>query len=1128
MTALYCYQLIASTCKESAELKAVPTANGSKLLLVTIESSSSTDPKNAVKEKETAGIHYIDILIASAGIGTLWQQMADCFHGEPWATKLQNSQSRWIEDEDGPELISRLRLQPYAVLAIMSTSSGGKSENPPSPGHNWSSRPPARRVSNASTTSPSSIGGSLDSTSHRRRSTVAELGQNAISTLLQLPILRTELLPHTVIHSTSQKPPTSRDIPPVALTDIPHVDSSAFKDYLSQVGSLFDAFQCAKLESEDGGVYVFRQNISAAKDDELALCGRRKTSVSRHRQFAPTPLSTIPSVYFDEYFRLENPRIFDVVSEHVEVVRQPLPTTGDAGKGVNGNPQPAGKALTTNTISQEKLSWYMDTVEIHLISSISQASASIFAALGSLRELQAEVADSVAKIQKLREDLAHLDKEMAVRGFEIISMKRRRDNLRKLGEATKQLQCVLSGASHCEELVDSGQLEKAIHRISYVEQLASGMLDPKIGGELHWLLPNPFIRLTDLRQLHALGGLLQDINQLRLQIGKGYEARLLDVLLCDLRQHVSGVPLRDTLARWTDTGKRARGATDAFSSIPAYMMTTEKLRKELIPVLQGLGQSLYLAEASTAFCEAVIREMKSLIRQHLPSSTDDDNESVASTSTRTSGRRPTQQEKSSILSRNLRALSPEDAEAFLVKVYCGIGEALRRLGVQVKVLLDITSGMKKTPSNVLAPVQSPGSMGNPTVRSLSLSMGCNLQEEMTQALDMSSLLGQAVDKAQSETTKVLRVRTEQTVRLGLTDFLSYFTLNRLFVNECEAISGHSGAALKGVVNNQIHDFVPLLHQVEKQKLAQRMESEKWERIDFMPEDAMILAHIVQSMTTDPPAWLGYTDASTAGLEAGGRNLQTNGTPTEPTSDAKQDKKYPTLAVIEEEKFVLVDSVAFALRGIEQYTILLASVPSMANEISTVLVDYLKLHLALASQSLSFFIALIPYLRECVRRRPSITSSGIGEYDRLKRLFQDHQSSIHDKLIDIMSFRATVCIRAMEKIKWDNKDEVQVNVSPHMETLTKEALTLQRVLSKYLPALSVRMIVRRVFVSYKEQWSKTFEGAVIRTEAGQARLLRDAELLEAKLGKIDGAEGLGAHRWVEFFAGKAKHIGRLTE
>jgi vacuolar protein sorting-associated protein 54 len=117
----------------------------------------------------------------------------------------------------------------------------------------------------------------------------------AISTLLSPPALRTGLLSYTPIHSTSQKLPTSRDIPPITLTTIPHVERSAFNDYLSQVGSLFESFQRARLEFEDGDAQVFLQAISAAKDDELTPSGRRKTSVWKRGQLAPTPLSTVPS-----------------------------------------------------------------------------------------------------------------------------------------------------------------------------------------------------------------------------------------------------------------------------------------------------------------------------------------------------------------------------------------------------------------------------------------------------------------------------------------------------------------------------------------------------------------------------------------------------------------------------------------------------------------------------------------------------------------------------------------------------------------------------------------------------------------------------------------------------------------
>ncbi|KAJ4403840.1 hypothetical protein N0V85_005007 [Neurospora sp. IMI 360204] len=50
-----------------AELKASPTAPGSKLLLVHIESTSSTDPAAAVSAIRAQGIDHIDIAIANAG-----------------------------------------------------------------------------------------------------------------------------------------------------------------------------------------------------------------------------------------------------------------------------------------------------------------------------------------------------------------------------------------------------------------------------------------------------------------------------------------------------------------------------------------------------------------------------------------------------------------------------------------------------------------------------------------------------------------------------------------------------------------------------------------------------------------------------------------------------------------------------------------------------------------------------------------------------------------------------------------------------------------------------------------------------------------------------------------------------
>lgn len=220
----------------------------------------------------------------------------------------------------------------------------------------------------------------------------------AISTLLQPPIVRTGLVPHTAVASTGYKPPSTRDIPPVTLTNIPHVDSKAFQPYLSQVGSLYEVFQQAKESTTDQDAQAARDGKTASRSDELGSLmplpaerrasvlsassratspfdprGRRRSS-ARGRGQGITPLSVIPPVYFEDDFHLENPRTFDVVSEKSEVVRpQKLP--GKDGQGTNESAAETAitgrKALATNAILQEKLSWYMDTVEVHLISSIS-------------------------------------------------------------------------------------------------------------------------------------------------------------------------------------------------------------------------------------------------------------------------------------------------------------------------------------------------------------------------------------------------------------------------------------------------------------------------------------------------------------------------------------------------------------------------------------------------------------------------------------------------------------------------------------------------------------------------------------------------------------------------------------
>jgi len=1041
-----------------------------------------------------------------------------------------------------------------------------------------SSRYQPRRGSAASIASIGSIGGTLD-TKTRRGSSVRETSHNAISTLLQPPIVRTGLLPHTQASASAAgfKPPTTKDIPPVTLSNIPHVPPENFRDYLTRIGPLFESFQRGRSEADqatwlkkdkelektdrfadaldrsfnrDGPAspMLSRQSsfaLLSPADTPTASPRRRSSATNRRNRNEPTPLSTIPTVYFDEDFHLENPRTFDVVSERAEIVRPPPGTPVVEQKAANGTPLPPRKSLATNAILQEKLSWYMDTVEVHLINNISTASSGFFTALGSLKELQTEAEESVAKIQGLREDLRRLDKEVAVGGLEVASKRRRKENVRKLAQATAQVQEVVESVKRTDDLVDEGNFDEAADQMDKAGRLICGQQEP--GTER--------ADLIDLRPLKALQGLDSGMQELQYRIGTGFAQRFTLTLLSDLRQHVAKVPPSDTLKRWS----RQRGIA------PVYMEASDELRKDLLASLNGLARCGHTAPAIAGFREAAMKEMKTLIRKHLPSSTDDDADSMVSTSTR-GGKQLSQQDKSSILARNLRALEHEDAEKMLIDMYTSVGEALRRLSTQTKVLLDVTSQMQSPPSErtsiegTRSPPRSPN-MGSrsPNMASINEKLAngslpvpprINVQDDISQALDMSSLLGLAVDTAQTQITRVLKVRNEQSTRLSKSQFLRYFTLNRLFADECEAVSGRGGLALRGVINAQITGFVQALGQAETSRISDKLDADNWNAVDVSENDQAQVDKLIAAMDKDPPEWATDTppiwEPTIQAEHKTNGEVLTNGAAAAAASIDKPSTPGPTSktqtkpAVIDQNRYILVASATALLPTLNTFLSLTSSLPSLTPQISASLLEVLRAfnsrssqlilgagatriaglknittkHLALSSQALSFVIALVPYLRECVRRHLPANSQQtnvLADFDKTKRLCQEHQSGIHDKLVEIMTARSSAHVKAMLALDFDSSapsSSPASPASPYMETLTKETLTLHRVLSRHLTEGEVSMIARRIFAEYRTQWTKAFGEVGVRTERGGKALLRDAEALGAKLGRIEEFGGVG--------------------
>lgn len=997
-----------------------------------------------------------------------------------------------------------------------------------------------------------SVGGALDQGNWN--DAVLESGQNggycapqlrakanmflAISTLLQPPIVRTGLVPHTSAPASSaHKPPTARDIPPVTLTNIQKVPAAEFEPYLKQIGALYRQLQQVKESEEEDGLHRARgvkgdeNGDSFAEDSHSRLRpGRRppnsrKASVSSISSFTsidapppvrrssssyarkstqgPPPLSTIPIVYFDEDFHLENPRTFDVVSERSEVVRQ-------EEKSSNGSASAPRKALATNAILQEKLSWYMDTVEMHLISSISTASTTFFSALGSLKELHTEAAESVQKIKTLRQELEALDEEFVIKGLNTVEKRRRRENVQQLHDAVLQLKEIIKQLASCESHVDAGEVDAALDGIDALERLIAGEEDESVPPPV--ALRN--VQLRDLRSATALQSVSEDMNFLRSRIGKAYETKFVASLIADLRRHVDAVSTREVLMRWSSASLRARGVRSREpTAFPSYLENTDDLRKSLIESLGGLYRARQIAVAVTAYRDSVIKEVRNLVKQGLPSSNDDDNMSVMSASTATGGgRKLSQREKSSILARNLRAMDPNDAEELLLKMYVSVTETLRRASTQVKVMMDVAASIEdgSIPSGMKSPPLKSPPM-SPTTRRASVA-GLEAQEEIHKVLDISVVLGNAVDVAQDKIVRILRVRAEQSTHLELVWFLRYFTLNLHFANECEALSGRSGTALKDEVNNHIKEFVRNHGDAEQQKLATGMESDQWGATDFTERHNAQLKRILDSTTSDPAEWTVGTQVWMPWPD----DEETNGEEQPAQSNGSGKAK----AVIDSESFVLPNSALYCMDGMSNFMHLVVGIPSITTEVAKSLLKYLQFfdsrckqlilgagatksaglknittrHLASSSQALSFVATLVPYVREFVRRHAgsgTALSGLMGEFDKVKRDYQVHMQTIFDKLVEIMSGRAAAHAKATKAIDWEQEIK---GAHPYMETLVKETSLLYRNLIKHLSEDTVRMIMIPVFTSFKEQFGSEFRGADPKSEAGRERYVAPCRVL----------------------------------
>lgn len=405
--------------------------------------------------------------------------------------------------------------------------------------------------------------------------------------------------------------PSKVDVPPVPHASIPKVKASDFDSYLAHIQPVFERYKQNKATEEEGHTitsptlspYGSLHNILDTDDASLPAHQRRSSrnpySLPMHQVLSSESLATesvvdeqsrelpmlenVPSIFFEPEFQLENPRTFDVVCEGADI-------TGNSG------PNPP---VSTNSILQEKLSYYLDTVEVHLIREIENRSTSFFEALSNLQALHQQTLDCVSQIHTIRQKMKQIQKTECDEGLQIVRLQVRRRNLERLQKAIELIKEVRAAQPTIQVLLGQGDYFAALDLIE----------------ETRALLTSDEANMdVDLKNIRALANFSSQLDEMHKAVGIMMQHDFMSILLSDLSYKIET----------TDYGAAKKDFAHAKDLWKLQPEEQTELKERLIPSMKGLLRTSMLATTMQGYRERLLSEIKDYIRKQYPPSTSND------------------------------------------------------------------------------------------------------------------------------------------------------------------------------------------------------------------------------------------------------------------------------------------------------------------------------------------------------------------------------------------------------------------------------------------------------------------------------------------------------------------------
>uniref|UniRef100_A0A8C0I3D6 Vacuolar protein sorting-associated protein 54 n=1 Tax=Balaenoptera musculus TaxID=9771 RepID=A0A8C0I3D6_BALMU len=757
-----------------------------------------------------------------------------------------------------------------------------------------------------------------------------------------------------------------------------------------------------------------------------------------------TDLEQVPKIFMKPDFALDDSLTFNSV----------LPWSHFNTAGGKGNRDAASSKLL-----QEKLSHYLDIVEVNIAHQISLRSEAFFHAMTSQHELQDYLKKTSQAVKMLRDKIAQIDKVMCEGSLHILRLALTRNNCVKVYNKLKLMATVHQTQPTVQVLLSTSEFVGALDLIATTQEVLQQELQGihsfrHLGSqlcELEKLIDKMMIAEFSTYSHSDLNRPLEDDCQILEECVINKVSQIEDIdtdvvlKLADQMRMLNFLQwfdlLKDIFSKFTIFLQRVKATLNIIHSVVLSVLDKNQRTRELEEIPQ---------QKNAAKDNSLDTEVAYLIHEGMFISDAFSESELTPIAIDTTSQRNA--------SPNSEPCSSDSVS-------------------EPECATDSSSSKEQTSSSV-----TPGAvdiMVNEDMKLTDLELG-------KLANNVQELLYSASDICHDRAVKFLMSRAKDGFleKLNSTEFITLSRLMETFILETEQICGRKSMSLLGALQSQANKFVNRFHEERKTKLSLLLDNERWKQADVPAEFQDLVDSIADGKIALP----------------------------EKKSGATEERKPAEVLIVEGQQYAVVGTVLLLIRIILEYCQCVDNIPSVTTDMLTRLSDLLKYfnsrscqlvlgagalqvvglktittkNLALSSRCLQLIVHYIPVIRAHFEARLQPKQySMLRHFDHITKDYHDHIAEISAKLVAIMD-------SLFDKLL--SKYEVKAPVpSACFRNICKQMAKMHEAIFDLLPEEQTQMLFLRINASYKLHLKKQLSHLNVINDGGPQNGLVTADV-----------------------------------